>query len=146
MSVDILGTSWDQCRSVDQYSFTSTEARRLVRTDSPGLPPRLSRSSWTMIVCLLVIEHFIVQRNATFYLYCILYSCPLPNIQWYCMFTYRHVSLPQTWMPVYSVSCCRENGWCFCENVKMLDFFLLLMFILSCVFKTSDCKLSQVLV
>ena len=30
------------------YSFTSTETRRLVRTDSPGRPPRLSHSSWTM--------------------------------------------------------------------------------------------------
>ena len=50
MSVGILGTSWDQCRSMVQYSFTSTETRRLVRTDSPGRPPRLSRlhSSWTM--------------------------------------------------------------------------------------------------
>ena len=44
MSVDILGT----CRSMVQYSFTSTETRRLVRTDSPGRPPRLSHSSWTM--------------------------------------------------------------------------------------------------
>ena len=48
MSVDILGTSWDQCRSMVQYSFTSTETRRLVRTDSPGRPPRLSHSSWAM--------------------------------------------------------------------------------------------------
>ena len=48
MSVDVLGTSWDQCRSMVQYSFTSTETRRLVRTDSPGRPPRLSHSSWTM--------------------------------------------------------------------------------------------------
>ena len=48
MSVDILGRSWDRCRSMVQYSFTSTETRRLVRTDSPGRPPRLSRSSWTM--------------------------------------------------------------------------------------------------
>ena len=48
MSVDILGTSWDQCRSMVQYSFTSTETRRLVRRDSPGRPPRLSHSSWTM--------------------------------------------------------------------------------------------------
>ena len=48
MSVDILGTSgWDQCRSMVQYSFTSTETRRLVR------PPPLSHSSWTMSVqCL----------------------------------------------------------------------------------------------
>ena len=49
MSADILGTSWDQCRSMVQYSFTSTETRRLVMTDSPGRPPRLSHSSWTMI-------------------------------------------------------------------------------------------------
>ena len=48
MSVDILGTSCDQCRSLVQYSFMSVETRRLVRTDSPGWPPQLSHSSWTM--------------------------------------------------------------------------------------------------
>ena len=37
----LLGTS----RSMVQYSFTSTETVRLVRTDSPGRPPRLSHSS-----------------------------------------------------------------------------------------------------
>ena len=42
MSADILGTSRDQCRSMVQYCFTSTKTRRLVRTDSPGRPPRLS--------------------------------------------------------------------------------------------------------
>ena len=47
MSVDILGTSCDQCRSTVQYIFTSTETKRLVRTDSPGRPPWLSHSSWT---------------------------------------------------------------------------------------------------
>ena len=47
MSVDILGTSWDQCVSTVQYGFTSTETIRLFRTDSPGRPPRLSHSSWT---------------------------------------------------------------------------------------------------
>ena len=50
MSVDILGTSCDQCRSTVQYSFTSTETRMLARTDSPGRPPQLSHSSWTMLV------------------------------------------------------------------------------------------------
>ena len=50
MSGDILGTSWDQCRSMVQYNFTSTETRRLVRTDSSGRPPRLSHSSWTMSI------------------------------------------------------------------------------------------------
>ena len=53
MSVDMLGTSWNQCRSMVQYSFTSTETRRLVRTDSPGRPPRLSHSSWTVKVLSL---------------------------------------------------------------------------------------------
>ena len=48
MSVDILGTSWDQCKSMVQYSFTSTETVRLVMTDSPARPPRLSHCSWTM--------------------------------------------------------------------------------------------------
>ena len=74
--VDILGTSWDQCRvSTVHYCFTSTETMRLVRTDSPGRtlrtplsgtcllkevcrkplfgvcpgrPPRLSYSSWKL--------------------------------------------------------------------------------------------------
>ena len=32
----------DQCRSIVQYIFTSTETRRLVRAGSPGGPPRLS--------------------------------------------------------------------------------------------------------
>ena len=48
MSVDILGTNCDQCRSTVQYCFTSTETIRLVRTNSPGRPPRLSHSSWTL--------------------------------------------------------------------------------------------------
>ena len=45
MSVDILGTSRDQCVSMVQYCFTSTATIRLVRKESPGRPPRLSHSS-----------------------------------------------------------------------------------------------------
>ena len=41
MSVDILGTNCDQCRSMVQCCFTSTETVRLSRTESPGRPPRL---------------------------------------------------------------------------------------------------------
>ena len=48
MSVDILGTNCDQCRSMVQYCFTSTETVRLIRTESPGRPPRHSHSSWTL--------------------------------------------------------------------------------------------------
>ena len=40
---DRLGTSWDQCRSMD--TSTATRRLRVVRTDSPGRPPRLSHSS-----------------------------------------------------------------------------------------------------
>ena len=50
----IWGTSWDQCVSMVQYSFTSTETIRLIRTDSPGRPPRLSHSSWTMSFCFVL--------------------------------------------------------------------------------------------
>ena len=54
--VDILGTSCDQCRSMVQYSFTSTETRRLVRTDSSGRPPGLSHSSGTMRMIVLPMD------------------------------------------------------------------------------------------
>ena len=45
LRVDILGTKCDQCVSMVQCCFTSTEAVRLVRTGSPGQPLRLSYSS-----------------------------------------------------------------------------------------------------
>ena len=43
--VDMLGTNCDQCVCMVQCCFTSTETIRLVRTGSPGRPPRLSHSS-----------------------------------------------------------------------------------------------------
>ena len=46
--VDILGTNCEQCVSMVQCCFTSTETVRLIRTESPGRPPRLSHSSWTL--------------------------------------------------------------------------------------------------
>ena len=48
MSVDILGTNCDQCVCMVQCCFTSTETIRLIRTGSPGRPPRLSHSSRTL--------------------------------------------------------------------------------------------------
>ena len=50
MSVDILKTNRGQCRSMIQCCFTSTETVRLIRTESPGRPPQLSHSSWTLTV------------------------------------------------------------------------------------------------
>ena len=47
MSADILGTNCDQCLSMVQSCFTSTETVRLITTESPGRPLRLSHSSWT---------------------------------------------------------------------------------------------------
>ena len=38
----------DQCWSTVQCCFTSTETIRLIRTGSPGRPPRLWHSSWTL--------------------------------------------------------------------------------------------------
>ena len=92
MSVDILGTSWDQCRSMVQYNFTSTETRRLVRTDSPGRPPWLSHSSWTM---------------ACTYYWLLLYSailrCRADSLR-------SHVILHE-WIAFYSAF------FCFCFNI-----------------------------
>ena len=50
MSDDKLGTNCDQCRSMVQCCFTSTETVKLIRTESPGRPPRLSHSSWTLTI------------------------------------------------------------------------------------------------
>ena len=52
MSVDILGTNYDQCLSMVQCCSVSTETIMLVRTESPGRPSRLSHSSWTLTHCL----------------------------------------------------------------------------------------------
>ena len=49
-----------------QYFFTSTETRRLVRTDSPGRPPRLSHSSWTMLPHFRTVRSFILTVLAPF--------------------------------------------------------------------------------
>ena len=46
--VDILEANCDQCVCMVQCCFTSTETIRLIRTGSPGRPPRLSHSSWTL--------------------------------------------------------------------------------------------------
>ena len=46
--VDIFGTNCDQCVSMVQCCFTSTETVRLIRTESPGRPPLFSHSSWML--------------------------------------------------------------------------------------------------
>ena len=43
-----------------QHSFTSTETRRLERTDSPGRPPRLAHSSWTMPPRLTTLKFMLI--------------------------------------------------------------------------------------
>ena len=58
--------SWDQRVSTVQYCFTSTETIRLVRTDSPGQPPRLSHNSWTMNnVGIILYPHISSFRTST---------------------------------------------------------------------------------
>ena len=57
--VDILGTDCDQCVSVVECCFTSTETVRLIRTGSPGRPPRLSHSSWTLM-CFYMSEQLFI--------------------------------------------------------------------------------------
>ena len=59
MSVDILGTNCDQWMCMVHCCFTSTETIRLIRMGSPGRPPRLSHSSWTLDLCLCCSSLFI---------------------------------------------------------------------------------------
>ena len=50
MSLDILGTNYDQCRSMVKCCFTSTETVKLIRRKAQdGHLARLSHSSWTLI-------------------------------------------------------------------------------------------------
>ena len=48
-----------------QYSFASTETRRLFRTDSPGRPPRLSHGSWTITTQIIPGVSFISSTPLT---------------------------------------------------------------------------------
>ena len=45
-----LGQAETNAEAWFNIALPSTETRRLVRTDSPGRPPRLSHSSWTMLL------------------------------------------------------------------------------------------------
>ena len=56
MSVDIWGTSCDQCQSMVQYSFTSTETKRLVRTDSPGRPRHIPGGKNKPHICFCLVK------------------------------------------------------------------------------------------
>ena len=62
--VDILGTSFDQCMCMVQCCFTSTETVRLIRTGSPGRPPQLSHSSWTLMCDDVFVTFFLIVFSA----------------------------------------------------------------------------------
>ena len=64
--VDILGTNCDQCRSTVQCCFMSTETVRLIRTESPGRPPRLSHSSWTLCEDVPLVKFIYVPCTYTY--------------------------------------------------------------------------------
>ena len=86
MSVDILGTSWDQCRSMVQCSFTSMETRKLVRTDNPWQRPRLSHSSWTMRIIVVDDSFYVAPFSALKQTHCtckwFYLSCDYSVSQW----------------------------------------------------------------
>ena len=110
MSADILGTSCDQSRSMVQYSFTSTETRRLVRTDSPGRPPRLSHSSWTMS-CFVRIYGVLLYRLCVWVspkLQALVYADILPSTT--AVFSYAIGSIKLS---------ANEQFFCWCSNSSM---------------------------
>ena len=59
-----VGTKCDQCLSMVQCCFTSTETVRLIRTESPGRQPRLSHSSWTLKTVAVVAERYILATSS----------------------------------------------------------------------------------
>ena len=74
MLVDILGTNCDQwqCLSMVKCCFTSTETVRLVRTENPGRPPRLSHSSWTSLFrCCTDSVSALLSSKVVFYGHCL---------------------------------------------------------------------------
>ena len=83
--VDILGTNCDQCMCMVQCCFTSTETIRLIRTGSPGRPPRLSHSSWTLTD--IVIWMMVFSDTVLSYLN--------SGIQWHCVVTDRQPNIEQ---------------------------------------------------
>ena len=101
MSVDRLGTSCDQCRSMVQYIFTSTETRRLVRTDSPGRPPRL---------CLFIIIHssYIALFSALEQTHCAHWHV-IVN-EWLYPFIARIINIHGSGVPIALFGC--FHGWC----------------------------------
>ena len=52
------GTNCDQCLSMVQCCFTSAETVRLIRMESPGRPPQLSHSSWTLSCFACKLKHY----------------------------------------------------------------------------------------
>ena len=73
MSVDILGTNCDQYRNMVQCCFTSTDTIRLIRTESPWRPPRLSHSCWTLSV--FGDRFYIALFSALEQTHCVLVAC-----------------------------------------------------------------------
>ena len=57
MSVDILGTSV----SMVQYCFTSTETRRVVRTQSPGRPGSTFTQLLNSVYLFIIADHFYIK-------------------------------------------------------------------------------------
>ena len=97
MSADILGTSWDRCRSTVQYSLTSTETRRLVRTeaqdgrlDSHTAPElwRTSRSQLAYVICAHSLQWKVTGEVPCIFVGCVSVGCmhlhKLFAVWWHC--------------------------------------------------------------
>ena len=107
MSVDILGTNCDQCRSMVQCCFMSTETVRLIRTERPGLPPWLSHSSWSlkcdmMQFCLIYAD----QYNCIIRIYLIRREMELSSHSWTDLLSCCWVAPQQSLFRTLSLSLC----------------------------------------
>ena len=149
MSLDILGTSWDQCVSMVQYCFTSTETIRLVRTESPGRPLRLSHNLWTpsylTILCVIckgqpvqccVVASFATVSKCTVYRFSRLLLLLLLNA-YCCMQTHDITFLPPP--PTCCYCCCvvvvvgGGCGVCVCVRARAYVPVCMCVCVLCCV-------------
>ena len=112
MLADILGTSWDQCWNTVQYNFMSTETRRLVRMDSPGRPPWLSHSSWTMSYVWCYLSFIVAQSSLLNFrtLCCSQYSTRGPPEEWWPM-TISDLEQFQDFIKLMFHPCVHTSAW-----------------------------------
>ena len=123
-----------------QYSFASTGTRRLVRTDSPGRPPRHSSCSWTVSESSGWADSSAYIWEGSFHPRCLFWDCrrlvafllltihnpstpphpPISPIPWFLFCCWRHMGY-WVWFSTFSCSCALHEGLYFWNSRNLSD-------------------------